>query len=409
LRSLVQLLHHMDNHAEVITILDKIRSLSESPGSRLKLSTQIGDVLLHHLGDPQKACESYQNALEEVPDDIGVLEKLRRAQLQSEQYEQAIITIENLTRLIASEPQRARYLRMIGDIYRERLDMDERALKYYLHTLVLTPLDKRAFESAERILNRMRDWPKLAVLFEQIVKRTPPPIAGQEDRRIHMFLELIQIYRYQLQNNEAAIAACERLLAIQPKNVKVLEDLSRLYEECDRLQEAISLHRILIRESPFSVDSYHALRRIYDRLNLPDRSLCLSSTLVFLGEAREEEQNQFRGNRKNLPVPAGKVISEELYSHNLLHPQASGILGDLFSFAAEVGRSLFVVEKKEHRLKPKERIDLNNPPSKIFQVFKEALDFLGLEEPEIAGAVKEAIELAQSKGWDIAGVYDLTM
>ena len=33
----------------------------------------------------------------------------------------------------------------------------------------------------------------------------------------------------------------------------------------------------------------------------------------------------------------------------------------------------------------------------------------GLEEPEIAAAVKEAIELAQSRGWDIAGVYDLTM
>jgi len=33
----------------------------------------------------------------------------------------------------------------------------------------------------------------------------------------------------------------------------------------------------------------------------------------------------------------------------------------------------------------------------------------GFEEPEIAAAVKEAIELAQSKGWDIAGVYDLTM
>ncbi len=33
----------------------------------------------------------------------------------------------------------------------------------------------------------------------------------------------------------------------------------------------------------------------------------------------------------------------------------------------------------------------------------------GFEEPEIAGAVKEAMELSQSKGWDIAGVYDLTM
>jgi hypothetical protein len=33
----------------------------------------------------------------------------------------------------------------------------------------------------------------------------------------------------------------------------------------------------------------------------------------------------------------------------------------------------------------------------------------GFEEPEIAAAVKEALQLAQSKGWDIAAVYDLTM
>jgi hypothetical protein len=32
-----------------------------------------------------------------------------------------------------------------------------------------------------------------------------------------------------------------------------------------------------------------------------------------------------------------------------------------------------------------------------------------MEEPEIAASMKEAIQLAQSKGWDIAGVYDLTM
>ena len=33
----------------------------------------------------------------------------------------------------------------------------------------------------------------------------------------------------------------------------------------------------------------------------------------------------------------------------------------------------------------------------------------GFEEPEIAAAVKEAIELAQSKGWPVAAAYDLTM
>ena len=32
-----------------------------------------------------------------------------------------------------------------------------------------------------------------------------------------------------------------------------------------------------------------------------------------------------------------------------------------------------------------------------------------LEEPEIAASVKEAIKLAQSKGWPVAEVYDLTM
>ena len=32
-----------------------------------------------------------------------------------------------------------------------------------------------------------------------------------------------------------------------------------------------------------------------------------------------------------------------------------------------------------------------------------------LEEPAIAASVKEAIKLAQSKGWPVAEVYDLTM
>ncbi len=385
LRASVDLSRQLGRFDETVNLLHQLRELSSNPATRVKLSMQIGDVLSENLNRPADAAEAYGLALDDDPNSIELLEKLRKVFVHAERYEQAVKALERLAHLAPTDRQRARYCRISGDIERERLDDDERALEFYLRALRLAPLDKRAHGSAVKILNRMRDWRRLTALYEELLRRLPPPIAGQPDRRLEILAELVELYRYRLGNNRKAVNACEQLLSIDPADIKVREDLARLYEAEGRLEDAVAVHRSLIADSPFSVDSYHALRRIYEHQGHNDRTLCMSATLSFLDEAKDEEIALLREYRHALPIPSGRRLSEAQYARLLMHPRAGGLLGEMFSFAADHCRDLFIVDQRDYKLRPRERLNLHASSSKAAATFKDALAFLGLPPPEVYG------------------------
>lgn len=385
LRASVDLSRQLGRFDETVNLLYQLRELSANPSTRLKLSLQIGDVLSENLNRPADAAEAYGLALEEEPNNIDLLEKLRRVFVHAECYHKAVEALERLAHLAATDRQRARYCRIAGDIERERLDDDERALEFYLRALRHAPLDRRAHGAAVKILNRMRDWRRLTTLYEELLRRLPPPIAGQPDRRLEILAELVELYRYRLGNNRKAINACEQLLTIDPSDIKVRDDLARLYEMEGRLDDAAAVHRSLIADSPFSVDSYHALRRIYERQGYHDRTLCMAATLNFLDEAKQDEIALLKEHRHALPIPPGRRISEAQYARLLMHPRAGGLLGDMFSFAADHCRDLFIMDHRDYKLKPRDRLNLRDSSSRAAATFKDALGFLALPPPEVYG------------------------
>ena len=385
LRASVDLARHLGRFEETVNLLYQLRELSANPTTRLKLSMQIGDVLSENLGQPADAAEAYGLALEEEPNNIDLLEKLRKVFVHAERYEKAVEALERLAHLAATDRQRARYFRIAGDIERERLDNDDQALEFYLRALRHAPLDKRAHSSSVKILNRMRDWRRLTSLYEELLRRLPPPIAGQGDRRLLILAELVELYRYRLGNNRKATGACEQLLTIDPGDIKVRDDLARLYEMEGRLDDAAAVHRSLIADSPFSVDSYHALLRIYEHQGYNDRTLCMAATLNFLDEAKDDEMVLLKEYRHALPVPPGRRISEAQYSRLLMHPRAGGLLGEMFSFAADHCRDLFVADHRDYKLKARDRLNLRDSSSKPAATFRDALTFLALPPPEVYG------------------------
>jgi tetratricopeptide (TPR) repeat protein len=385
LRASVDLARQLGRFDETVNLLYQLRELSANPTTRLKLSMQIGDVLSENLGQPADAAEAYGLALEEEPNNIDLLEKLRKVFVHAERYEKAVEALERLAHLAATDRQRARYFRIAGDIERERLDNDDQALEFYLLALRHAPLDKRAHSSAVKILNRMRDWRRLTSLYEELLRRLPPPIAGQEDRRLLILAELVELYRYRLGNNRKATAACEQLLTIDPGDIKVRDDLARLYETEGRLDDAAAVHRSLIADSPFSVDSYHALLRIYEHQGYNDRTLCMAATLNFLDEAKDDEMVLLKEYRHALPVPPGRRITEAQYSRLLMHARAGGLLGEMFSFAADHCRDLFVADHRDYKLKARDRLNLRDSSSKPAATFRDALTFLALPPPEVYG------------------------
>lgn len=382
LRASIELAHQLGRVRESVELLGRLRQLLPSPTNRMKLSIQIGDLLAGRLHDPQGAAAAYQEALEQEPNNAELLEKLRRSLVHAERFTEAVAVLGRLAHLAETDRQRARYLRIAGDIQRERLDDDRAALDSYLTALDAAPLDKRANAAAVKILNRLRDWPRLARLYEEQLQRLPPPIAGQDDRRLGILTELVELYRYRLEDRQRAIGACEQLLAIDPDRIKVREDLARLSEMQGDTEQAIEQHRSLIADSPFSVDSYHALRRIYEARGQADRTLCLAATLGFLDEADADERALLNEHRHALPIPVGRRMNEALYNRHLLHPNAAGLLGEMLSFAADFARTLFSVEHKELKLRSRDRLNLQRSDDKLAEIVRGALDLLGLPAPE---------------------------
>ncbi|NMB77071.1 MAG: tetratricopeptide repeat protein [Myxococcales bacterium] len=382
IRAAVEMAQQLGRHAEMVELLGKLRELSTSPQARFKLSVQMGDVLADAMAEPAQAAQAYRQALAEDPGSLEVLEKLRKALVRTEEFAEAVQVLERLAHLAPDEAARARYCRIAADVAAERLDDETRALGLYLRALQLAPLDARSQSAAVKILSRQRDWGRLAALWEELLRRLPPPIPGQPDRRIEILTELVELYRYRLNDPRKAIAACEQLMLLEPGNLKVREDLARLLEADGQRDRAADLHRQLIADSPFSVDSYHALRRICEARGDRDRTLCLCATLNFLDEANEDEQRLFREFRHALPIPPGRRMDEAQYRRLVTHPASRGLLGELFDFAADFARPLFAVDGKEYKLKPREALNLADRSQKMCEVIRDALTLLGLPEPE---------------------------
>ena len=383
LRAGVDLCRQLGRHQLQAEFLQRLLDLTGPTTSRLRLGLELGDLLTDQLGRPGQAAEVYLQASRLAPAETEVLEKLRRALILAERYQEAVEVIKKLAELAENDRQRSRYLRIAADILSERLDDDQQALELYLRALHYAPLDQRAQQAAVKILNRLRDWHRLAALQEKLLERLPPPVPGQPDRRVEILGELVELYRYRLNDRRRAMAACEQLLSLRPGDLKVREDLARLYEADGRLDDSLTLHRSLIQESPFSVDSYHALFRIYLQRRELDAALCLAAALAFLEEANADERKLLAEKRSSLLLPPGRTLGEQLYQKHLLAPGARGLTGELLAFASDYIRPLFSRPAEDFHLRARDRLSLQDRQHPLAQIFDQGIRLLGLPVPEI--------------------------
>jgi tetratricopeptide (TPR) repeat protein len=383
LRASIDLSRRLGRDEEVADLTKRLLNITDEPKTRFNLSFQLGNLLAEKLHRYEESVDAFRLALEEDPKNIELLEKLRRILVKIDRFEEASEYLETLSQLAESDIKKSRYLRIAGDIERERLNNEQAALDFYLRALFLAPLDKRAHSSAVRILYRTKDWRRLVVLYEQKLKRIVPPIDGQKDPRVPILDELYELYRDKLKDRRRAIEACEQLIAIGPPRddeFKVNLDLALLYEEDGLLNKACDLHRKLTSKNPLSVDSYHALRRIYKQQGHNDKALGIIATLDFLNETDSFETKFLSQHRQSLPIPTGKSISEAQYHHLLLHPGAKGLLDQIFSFIGDYAHTVFTVEPKDYNLKAKDLF--SDSSSKLASIFKQAASFLSLHPPE---------------------------
>jgi tetratricopeptide (TPR) repeat protein len=211
------------------------------------------------------------------------------------------------------------------------------------------------------------------------------PQDGQNELKIMLWHNLGEIYRTRLKSYKNSTAAFEVATSLDPDNMQRHEILAELYVLAgpENSQKAVQEHQILIKSSPFRIESYKALRQIYMDTRQYDKAWCLCSTLAFLKKADPEEQQFYEQYRQRGFVRAKSRMTDELWQKYTFHRNEDLYIGAILAIVAPVVGQMTAKAHKSFGLKRKERRDLATDQLLFSKVFNYVTSVLNVVQAEL--------------------------
>jgi tetratricopeptide (TPR) repeat protein len=350
---------------------------------RFLLLEESGDIYREKLNNQDKSIASYNDALAIDPGSHVVLHKLLELYTETKQWKRAVEIVVRLTELESDPGLRAKYFYTAAVIYRDEVKALDEAAEFYNKALDDAPDLLKAFEALDRISTQKKDWKNLERNYRKMIKRLPQE--GQNELKVMLWHNLGEIYRTRLKNYKNATAAFEVAASLDPDNMQRHEILAELYMMTgpENAPKAVQEHQVLIRSSPFKIESYKALRKIYMDTRQYDKAWCLCSTLSFLKKADPEEQQFYEQYRQRGFVRAKARMTDELWHRFLFHPEEDRYIGAILAIIAPVVGSMTAKAHKQFGLKRKERRDLATDQLLFSKVFNYVTSVLNVVQAEL--------------------------
>ncbi|AKF09165.1 protein kinase domain-containing protein [Sandaracinus amylolyticus] len=338
LDALKQLFATKGDWEKVIKTLRR-RMESASDDDRFALLVETGDVLLQKLGDKQRAGKSYVAALELKGDDRNLLTKLMAVYSETRDWGKLVEVILRIADLVEDPAQLAKYYNTAAAISHFELKRLDEAADYYEQALEHSPLLAKAFEGLVSALTEKTDWTRLESAYRNRIKKLEGLGEGKRPSReelAHLWDALGELLKHRLNRASDAVDAFDQAQKLEPTNRRRAEQLAEIYaaEPKRWFSKAVSVHQQLLTLSPYRIESYQALRKLYTEGKKPDESWCLCQALTALKNAEPDEEAFFKKHRSRKPLAAKDPMSEDAWAKLVMHPDQDPLLTDIFTTIA---------------------------------------------------------------------------
>jgi tetratricopeptide (TPR) repeat protein len=355
------------------------------PDEKATRFAAIGDRYVE-LGDRTAAREMYREALSHRPGDHVVLTKFLELVTEEGDWSYSMDVVQ---RLIDSEKDpkvRARYRHLAGMIARDEIDDHARATELFSQAVDDDPFNFAAADELEALLDASDDRKALAAYFYKRLEQVRNN-EGRDGERLRLWDHLGELL-LELDNHDDAIVAFEVALSLDTDNISRRKRLADLYtSDTKHDAKAIAQHHAILRDNKRQLDSYKALRSLYERIRQPERARACQEALDVISEIKKPSDPAPRD------VPLRTLANEDWLVLTKLDVDLQ--LSALFAvvappFAVERARMRppVAVQTKEHEL-----------PAWVQKVFTRVLTALGTPRPpvyferEVASACKLQMRL----------------
>lgn len=336
---------------------------------RVNLLVEIGRLAKSELDDPYRAIDAYEDANRQRPGDRDILNALLQLYRQARQGPRAVEILEELVRIEPDEKARVRLNQTLGEVWRDELKNDARAVQYFNAALDLDPTFVKAFESIESLLSSAGNWQGLEENYIAMLKRLPQT----DPRGIKgvLWKNLGDLYRFKLKNLAGATQAYTVVAKMQPGDVPVLEVLADLLNKNPAaVDDAIlTWQRLIQLDADKMTRPLHELVRLYLGRKLNDRALLACTVLNAVKDISPQEQQILAGLQKQAQAQAKRAMTDKLWDQLLMHPEARTPLAQLSTMLWRSAGSALMRQPKDYGFDKKklwEKQELDAPVPMYF-------------------------------------------
>lgn len=279
----------------------------------------LGIIYQEQQEDLKRSVEAFEKAIASNPNDAESLERAAQIYQQTEDWTSSIRTLSKLSDVVAEAPKRVETLLDLGTIYESRLaDMDA-AIEAHERALTADPTHRQALARLADLFEKVERWDGMASALERVTRTFG---AEEQVEAVPHRIRLARVYEEHLGDVERASAELHNALEADPTCADALIALARINSNDPHVfAKALEAHDRLIHLTPFRVDSYREMRRMYEGLEQNDRMYVMCEILMFLRSQDADEEMFFLEHRDQVPPHAASRLGERDHFDFVLHPQ----------------------------------------------------------------------------------------
>ena len=249
--------------SKVVEMLQRqfaLTDLDDDKGRRA-LRMELARVWLMELDDPARALESYGEVLNERPRDeeaaarveelLDVSSVAREAALmleplwrEQEEPERLARALEARLAVSEDEYEEREILEELVPLYVEVLHDQEAAFPRALRRFELDADNQQRWDEIEQLAATLHRWEEVERLMSRWAPLDREDTRGTHDSRVGLLRRIASIRERRLEDKQGALAAWERLLDFEPRELEVIGALERLYRELGQTEPLVRVLEI---------------------------------------------------------------------------------------------------------------------------------------------------------------------
>jgi tetratricopeptide (TPR) repeat protein/tRNA A-37 threonylcarbamoyl transferase component Bud32 len=359
----------------------KNRRLEIASGAeRFDLLLEVGDIELQKIGDRRRAQRTFALALEERPDDRKILTRLMQLYSEEKDWAKLVEVVLRLADFVEDKKQRAKYLHTAAIVSARQLGEVDQALDFYDRALELDPLLDKAVDEAIDLKRTRGDHAGVEKLLNTQIEQAKE--ANDREKLTRVLDQLGELYLKFLNEPSLAVDAYEAAQAFDPDDRPRAELLAELYASNveEYLDKAVHAQSQILKRSPYRVESYKLLRRLYTEAKRGDSAWCLCQALTTLNLAEPDEERFYKRHRADNAAPAQAALDENDWT-SIAHDDLDPLVTRIFALIQPT-----IIRTRTQPLEAmgydqRYAIDLSLHPYPVSQTLYYAHGVLGMQPP----------------------------